>query len=656
MKRVVAAGLGIAVACTPIAPPSGPIAPPNSCPAHPCAAYDEDAGIACNAGACVASAPAPANHLVILVAMPIDAHSAPGLTFAISFPDATADSGATFLPWSLNLGRYLLLPQNILDVNGDTGNSGRPGGVITALPVHATYRPLWPPGSASSAAQPDGGQPLADAVTAGLALYPIEVDAVPARNGPGFLGPSGGPDVAFEAYVQAGMTYERTLAPDPPFDQTFPPDINRVEFPPGEVSEAFMYEEYGPDITKKTELTATVPTFDLSRADGQSLDGWTAYLRDATTKRAISPIKSLSGTTTSDGGLLLPTSHHPQPVGDNPPDALTNAELVMAPAAGQSMPAAVFPAVAVLPRAETYAFVPQPVTVQGSIAWSDRHPVLADVVFEATGIYAVPPMPASDPSDAGTLGLGDDAGDAGRRFPLQTQGFEYVAHASAQPDPEGVTSTYSIILPRGEYRIYVRPLDVAPLDGGASPSHSVQVFERFNTGQADDPIVGPDITIDLAPILTGAALVADQRPLAGATVEALPIHCARPMRNDSGTPPPDSPACMPRYAQTTTAESDGSFALALDPGDYVVRAEPADGTRLPWVAQVVSVPTSSPVTFRIPAPVHRELQVFAQDGIAVANAIVRIFTLPASGPAIELGRALTDATGRFDVYVDPASQ
>ena len=656
--RLVAVGLGIAVACAPIVQPSSSIAPSNVCPDHPCGAYEQEAGAACKEGVCIDPAPAPPTHLVLLVAVPTDAYTAPGLTFAVSLPEVAADAGPTFLSSRLNLGRYLVTPQNIRDLGGDTGN-GKLGSVDTALPVHVTYRPLWPPGSASPAVRPDAGPPLVDAVAVGLALYPVEVDAVRARNGT-FPGPSGGPDVAFAAYVQAGVTYERTLAPDPPFDQTFPPDIDRVEFSPGEMQESQLDDEHGPDITTKTELTPTIPTFDLSRADGLPLDGWTAYLRDATTKRPISPIKPLSGTATPDGGLPLPTSHHPQPIGHSAPDALTNAELVMAPAPGETMPTAVFPAVAVLPRAETYAFVPRPVTVQGSVAFSDQNPLSADVVFEATGIYAVPPMFTTDPNDAGAMADSGDAaesGDAGAAFPLQTQGFEYVARASAQPDPSLGASTYSIALPRGEYRVSVRPLDGAQsLADGAPPSHGMKVLERFNTGQTDDPIVGPDLSITVAPIVSGVALVADGRPLAGATVEALPIHCARSMRNDGGAPAPDSPDCMPRYAQTMTADSDGSFTLALDPGDYVIRVEPADGTRLPWVAQEVSVPTSGPLAFRVPAPVHQALQLFGQDGIAVANAIVRLFTMPPSGPAIELGRAVTDATGHFDMYIDPAAQ
>ena len=649
--------LGVGVAGCPQVPPTPErIAPTNACPDFPCGAY-ADGGAACSEGVCVDPSPAPPAHLVLLVAVPADANNAPGLTFALSFADVAGDAGVAFLPSILNLGRYLVSPQDVSDVKGNTGATQDLSTSLTSLPVHATYRPLWPLGSVSPAVIPDAGVPLADFAAVGLAVYPVEVDALPARD-VGFQGPFGAPDLAFQTYVQANVTYERTLTPAPPFDRTFPPDIQQVAFAPNDAPHPAL--DVAPEVTRKTEATPTIPTFDLSRADGMHLDGWTTYLRDATTKRPISPVKSLSGAATPDGGVLLPTSHHPPPLGNNRPDALTNAELVMVPPSAETLPTAVFPAVAVLPRAETYAFVPHPVTVQGSISWSDGNPVSADIVFEATGIYAVPPSPPAPPADAGAPGDGGGGGkgaDGGPSFPLQTQGFEYVARATALPDIANGTSTYQVVLPRGEYRVAVRPLDGAsPRADGASVSHAVRVLENFDTGQTGDPVVGPAIAIDPAPVLSGVALVADGRPLSGATVEALPIHCARPMRDDAGAPAPDSPACMPRYAQTVTAPREGSFAVALDPGEYVVRVEPAEGTRLPWVARVISVPAPGPLAFRVPAPVHRQLQLFGQDAIAVTNAIVRMFALRGDSPAVELGRAITDSNGRFDMYIDPDAQ
>src|ERR1700730_281341 len=125
------------------------------------------------------------------------------------------------------------------------------------------------------------------------------------------------------------------------------------------------------------------------------------------------------------------------------------------------------------------------------------------------------------------------------------------------------------------------------MDAG-TPTHALTILEKFSTGLENDPIPGPNVTVAMAPAVLGRALVADQRPLSGAAVEALPIQCA--MSGDAGVAPTRMPDCMPRSSETTT-DSTGRFTLALDPGEYVLRVEPVDGTRLPWVWQRVQIPS-----------------------------------------------------------------
>ena len=98
---------------------------------------------------------------------------------------------------------------------------------------------------------------------------------------------------------------------------------------------------------------------------------------------------------------------------------------------------------------------------------------------------------------------------------------------------------------------------------------------------------------------------------------------------------------------------DGGFSLDLDPGGYLVRVEPAQGTRLPWMAKRIVVPTSSPVDFVIPAPAYRGMVLNDVAGNPVASAIVELFAMSDSGTATQVGRATTDTNGRFDVYIDP---
>jgi hypothetical protein len=46
----------------------------------------------------------------------------------------------------------------------------------------------------------------------------------------------------------------------------------------------------------------------------------------------------------------------------------------------------------------------------------------------------------------------------------------------------------------------------------------------------------------------------------------------------------------------------------------------------------------------------------ADPGNPIVNAVVQVFTAPDAGPAVEIGRALTDATGRYDMVLRPPSQ
>jgi len=200
----------------------------------------------------------------------------------------------------------------------------------------------------------------------------------------------------------------------------------------------------------------------------------------------------------------------------------------------------------------------------------------------------------------------------------------------------------------------------------------------FNV-EAGGPVYKKDIEVDPPRPLRGNAVVADGRPLGGATVDAVPIHCL------AGS----SPWCMPRPAQTTTA-ANGSFYLgALDPGRYLLRVRPADGTRLPW--KVVSAfPPVEPAgdlpplpieagTIVVPAPVSAGLQLLDSPGEVLIRAVVRVFTMPVPAPmppagppgctpgattmqaqlavpAIEVGQAITDAQGKYELYLAPPTQ
>ncbi len=585
-----------ALSCGSIASTGQSNATVNACPDHPCASYlQSGATPSCRDGACITSD--LSTDLVLVVSLAEDAYFAPGRTYALPYShifqappiDACTPPACARLPRAGTVnGNYLIDPQTASLLDWNLGNAG-----FTALPVHVTYRMLWPPGAA----------PQGEASATGLPLGAVAAQQAQASFPVAFPGPGHGPSIVYKTYLQPAA-YERTISPDPPFDSAFPPDVDIVSVPggdnPGEnVSPAL-------DVTTRTTLAGdrTIPTFNLTRAAG--LVGWTAYLRDATSKRILSTVQPLSGTTAA--GIVLATSHHPLDK-----DALTNAELVMAPPAAHPIPKGVFAPAGMLelPANLTYVALPSPVAVHGTIVSADGTPVPADLVFEAVGI--------------------DELGSSRPN----TTNFEFVARATTITERQGGAATYSIVLPSGQYRFSVRPLD---------GSYAITVREPFVVGALSTPTAARDVTVDAKRAVRGRASVADGRAVFGARVDALPLSCFTAA----------SKGCLPRPGQTTTAE-DGSFALSLDPGGYELRVQPPEGTNLPWSVQPILV-GSTPLDLKpivIPAPAHLGARLADPDGNPVVRAILRMFDMPAGGAAIEVARTMTDSTGRYDLYVAP---
>jgi hypothetical protein len=425
-----------------------------------------------------------------------------------------------------------------------------------------------------------------------------------------------GPGLMFQTYLQPG-TYERTIAPQPPLDRFLPPEVKVVTVDKG--NGGFVEIGMMLDTTKETMSKVPVhPTFDVIRVNGV-LDGFTAFLRDQTTQRVLSNVVPLSGSMVSN--VTLASDHCAADV-----DALTNAELVLAAPQGQAIPTMVFrPQGGQLSATARYEALPDPAIVQGTVVGAGGEPVEADIEFESTGINT-----------------------AGAGFPLFHTNFEYVARAPARRDGGGVSS-YTVVLPRGEYRLSVRPIDQAH---GVTVIASFQVKPTDPYAQAKPPIA----VLDRQP-LHGTAVVADGRPLAQATVEALPALCVDTSSDD---------ACMPRANQTTTHD-DGTFDMPLDPGTYVLRVRPLEGTHLPWVysLRVIGPIPVMAGTLVVPAPIYAGFQLRDDLGNTVVNAVVRAFQPPTpsgvgSTPAfdkwIEIGRAITDSTGHYDMYLAPAAQ
>ncbi len=504
---------------------------------------------------------------------------------------------------------YVVSPKDAVDVERYVGEPV-PRDENTSLPVEVTYRRLW-------------GPDQIDAASLGLPIAPVPGQLVRNVLG-GNPGPGGTTPFGFRAYLQAGC-YERTLQPYAPFSQAFPPDIHSIQ-----LSAASTLSNNDPiqlwDFTQKqVGGPGIIPTFQISRTNG--LDGWIAYLRDQKTKAPFSSVAALSG---PFAAIKLATYH--VSASDPDPDALTNMELVVAPPSGTPLPTYVSPLLAQsLPEQQLYPTLPTPVTMTGRVLTLQGTPVDADLVFTATDI--------SRPT--------------GTPFPPSS--FEFVARAQASVDPKTGTSIYSVLLPRGDYQMVAVPQDA---------SSALTVVSRHVDGPGN-AMNSEDIVVGVLSSVRGRAVVADGRPLAAAIVEALPTQCMADM--DAAIVRDSTAPCWPRPARTTTA-TDGSFALGLDPGGYLLRVRPADGSHLPWVMQSIMVGSGSMdlVPVMIPAPVHLTMTLVdgtLVDGLpecsgnCVGNAVVQVFTDPPQGSwAIELGQAITDTSGHFEMDLAPPAQ
>ncbi len=481
------------------------------------------------------------------------------------------------------------------------------GGIEVALPVQATFVPKWG-GVAGS---------TVDATSLGLPLAALISDTIPNPGTEPTPGPGGGPGLEFSlAGGLPPLVYERRLTPLAPFDRVFPPDVKIVDLTtPPQPSEDPVWTGF--DATNQSG-NPELPKFEVNRADQGSIDGWSAYLRDAVTLRTLSQVVPLSGTNAS---VTLLTNHHPVSVDGKAQDALTGAQLVLAPPPGSPLPAWLYTPVngSLPPPNGTFPRLPPAVSAQIQVVDHLKRPTPADLVFEAVDMcrYA---LNVSGPVHD-LLSANHD--------------FSFVQRVSADD------GTVAVQLPLGGYRVTVIPRS------GAAALTVVNPFSLAD--QNCNPQAPKPIQLLQTSVVSGMAMVADQRPLADATVEFVPTKCA-----DGEV----DPGCMPRGAQAITSTA-GSFSIPLDPGTFLLRVRPAQGSGLPWVVQPLSVPstatTMAPVT-TVPAPVPAGLQLFDALGNPAAGALVQIFENPASGTPYEIGEAVTDVTGHFDMYLDPAAQ
>jgi len=629
-SRLPALGIALlAAACVTVTPVVRSTAPTNSCTtSEQCQSFAPGrASPACVNGICESSS---FGNWTAIVSLSQDAAYAAGVTFAVPFSTllntqgtcvaggATCPPGMRCAPLpalvSPNSGELQVEPAAAFPSQANW-NLGNPM-MNTLMPVEATFRPQLPSGSS-----------LVDATTTGLPLAPVDAQEVVDTSLSAPRGPGGGPGLFFSfslAPLPTPLLFERTLMPVAPFDQAFPPDISVVDMsaaPGGIVT-------YGCDPKQQPNLNCApfdtipgsmgfvYPTFVLSRADRLPLDGWTAYLQDQTTLRRISNAVMLSGTMAT--GVKLLTSRH-RASGQ----ALENAALVMQPPSSSSLPTAILTVVnGALDSAEVYPQLPMPVPVSGTVTHgTGGAPVAADVVFDAVGICR-------------NLTNGTTT-----TVVLDTSDFAFSTTVSA------ADGSYSAVLPMGVYRATVRPYDTtAQVTAITTFATTVVMNGQCGAGVQPGPIV-----VEVQRTVRGVASVGDGRALADASIDAIPTACS-----DNTT----APTCLPRAGGTRTA-NDGSFLMSLDPGSYLLRVRPAEGSALPWVVTPLVVGPSDLTADTPLVPAPTDAGFVLQDPVAcnpIVEAVVRMYEIPATGSAFEVGEALTDSTGHYDMYLAPPAQ
>ncbi len=613
LRPAIALG-AVAVACGPVAGAPAPVEPINACPQHPCAAYEpfitNGSAAECNAGFCQV---ASTLDYMLVVSLADTSYFAPNTTFMVPFsslfqtPTSMCPAGTCgHLPTvSVDEGEYWPLPSAQVDVGYDVGD--------VALPVQTVYRPL---------ASVDGTT-FVDASLLGLPLLPTVATVVPytsvALASGELVGPDGDVNVAFHAELAPGA-YERTVMPAAPLDAWFPPDVEAsLTFPSSAPADLIEIKD-----TDTAGGSSPVPAIlTVTREDGDALDGWSAYLEDQTTRRRVSAstqISNLVPTSTSPFTYQVPLpAHRNLPPGD----VFENAQLMLVPPpTSVAVPTLIAPYQAGTILAPPYpTLIGPPATVSGSVTTADGSlPVPATLLIESTKILTVD-SPTTDLVYSTQLATAPDGGDA---------------------------ASYQVVLPPGDYTVTIVPNDST----SAKQSLPLLVASTTMNGQTVNLTqAGKNLALAAKTTVTGRANVSDGRALGGAQVEASPAASLGPL---SVATPPTPVSSWPRSATTTTA-ADGSFSLALDPGTYDVTVRPVDGTFLPWVVSPSREVAASPLaldTIFVPAPIDAGLRLADPQDNPIIGAIVRVFAVPTGGTAyVEIGRAITDANGQYDMFV-----
>ncbi len=414
--------------------------------------------------------------------------------------------------------------------------------------------------------------------------------------------------VAFSEAVAIGR-YHRIAYPEPPFDAFFPPvftplvitdsledNVDLVVAQPGLDPKGVVLDD--PDGTTRQST--------ITRLEG--LDGWQAWFADepAYGGRRISTVKRLSGTTST-------VTLHTIGASQAPSTALRDhTEIVVAPPRGWLG----------VPRLESLIFSGDPAGFKTLTFPPLKTPeIISGVVAQGdTTLTGVPSRLLFTSTVITTL-----SGD-----PAPTLKYE----ASVSTDDSG---RFQTVLPPGSYDVTIEPAEGTGLSA---------YKDTLSTALMRSKTFRPPART----VTTGRVMLSDGRPLPEATVTVIPADVTLVGR-----------AVRPRPRRTRTRD-DGTFSLEVDQGQYTLMVDPLPGTDFPRAVQARSFTGATADLGDVVVEPPLRLGFFLKDPSDIGNPIMRanvsIYAeIPGRGPpAVEIGRATTDADGYVEILLAPQAR